>query len=72
MLLLRKPCQEVRLFLNTTKKNITDKMNLIIVHSACRARGQDPRIALQLERLVAANENAQVVQVDYRSIDMSK
>ncbi|CAO3649558.1 unnamed protein product [Mucor hiemalis] len=41
------------------------------IHSACKARGQDPRIALQLERMVSENENAEVIQVDYRSIDMT-
>jgi hypothetical protein len=42
-----------------------------LVYTVCKARGQDPRIALKLEGLANAEENAKVVQVDYRSIDMS-
>ncbi|ORE20874.1 hypothetical protein BCV71DRAFT_241986 [Rhizopus microsporus] len=41
------------------------------VHSACKARGQDPRIALQLEKLVSENKQATSVQSDYRSVDMA-
>ncbi|KAG1180551.1 hypothetical protein G6F70_001663 [Rhizopus microsporus] len=41
------------------------------IHSACKARGQDPRIALQLEKLVSENKQATSVQSDYRSVDMA-
>ncbi|KAF1800584.1 S-adenosyl-L-methionine-dependent methyltransferase [Mucor lusitanicus] len=51
--------------------NVAIEKALNGIHMACRARGQDPRIALQLEKLVAANENAKVIQTDYRSIDMT-
>ncbi|KAI8090927.1 S-adenosyl-L-methionine-dependent methyltransferase [Gilbertella persicaria] len=42
-----------------------------LVHIACAARGQDPRIAIKLDSLLAANDNIKVVQTDYRSVDMA-
>lgn len=60
------------LFKNRFDERFILILNTILVHVACRARGQDPRIALQLERIVSENDNTKIMQVDYRSIDMSK
>lgn len=61
----------------TGSKSRTLPLNCIFncittVHSACKARGQDPRIALQLGKLVSENKQATSVQSDYRSVDMGK
>ncbi|CEG66691.1 hypothetical protein RMATCC62417_03226 [Rhizopus microsporus] len=51
--------------------NETVQQVLTGIHSACEARGQDPRIALQLGKLVSENKQATSVQSDYRSVDMA-
>ncbi|KAI9283321.1 S-adenosyl-L-methionine-dependent methyltransferase [Sporodiniella umbellata] len=44
---------------------------LTAVHKVCKQRNQNPRIALEIERLVSKNENARVLASDYRSCNMS-
>jgi hypothetical protein len=67
---LKRPCKEVKSFFFNSTNSHYHILTHNLVHTACKARGQDPRIALKLEGLANAEENAKVVQVDYRSIDM--
>ncbi|KAG2193981.1 hypothetical protein INT47_000769 [Mucor saturninus] len=41
------------------------------IHFAMRSRGQDPRIALQSERLLTETNAVKIIEKDYRSIDMT-
>ncbi|CAO3694491.1 unnamed protein product [Rhizopus stolonifer] len=42
------------------------------VHAVCEQRSQNPRIALEIEKLISVNENAQVLETEYRTCRMSK
>ncbi|KAG1049523.1 hypothetical protein G6F43_008153 [Rhizopus delemar] len=41
------------------------------VHEVCKKKGQNPRIALEIERMLLETERVKVIQTDYRSCDMS-
>lgn len=41
---------------------------LTVVHTACQARGQDPKIALKSKDLVLENDNVEVLRVVTRSL----
>lgn len=45
---------------------------VLLVNNVGYMRGQNPRVILEIEELVAANDNIKVLQSDARCSDMSK
>lgn len=46
--------------------------HLLVVSSLSISKGQNPRIALELERLFSENDNITVIQSEYRRCNMSR
>ncbi|CAO3699569.1 unnamed protein product [Rhizopus stolonifer] len=55
----------------TEKENEAYHRLLVAIHKVCEQRNQNPRIALELERLVSENKYAEVLESDYRSCNMN-
>lgn len=47
-------------------------INHSIVFSVCQARGQNPRIAMEMEKIFMENNNVKIIQSECRSCNTSK
>ncbi|CAO3689195.1 unnamed protein product [Rhizopus stolonifer] len=62
---------ELDLKLTEGRLNAYDKVQRA-VHSTCNSREMNPRIAIELERLILKNNNVNILQSDYRECNMRK